>query len=141
MDAPDLAARRERMVALFDRAPIKHVYGMTLAYDEQGSACFDLPYNPRFDHALNGIHGGVIGTLLDNAGWFTLAPHYDTWIATVEYSVRLHEAVAGVALRSRGWIVRLGRSVSVAGMEVRTADGRLVATGSGTFVPTSAPLD
>ncbi len=131
-----LQERRADLVALFETAPIKHLFGMTLAYDEQGSAVFDLPWNPGLDHALKGTHGGAIATLLDNAGWFTVAPYFDTWIATVEFSVRLHQPVAGAHLRSRGVIVRLGRRLSVADLEVRTAEGALVATGAGTFTVT-----
>lgn len=131
-----LTKRRADLVALFDTAPIKHLFGMSLTYDEHGSAVFDLPYNPGLDHALNGTHGGAIATLLDNAGWFTVAPHFDTWIATVEFSVRLHQPVAGTHLRSSGRIVRLGQRLSVAAMEVRTDAGALVATGAGTFTVT-----
>jgi len=137
-DAAVLAARRAEMVALFDTAPIKHHFGMVLTYDEQGSAVFDLPYNPALDHALKGTHGGALATLLDNAGWFTVAPYFDTWIATVEFSVRLHQPVARTHLTARGELVRLGRRLSVARMEVRTPDGALVATGAGTFTVTSA---
>ena len=39
----------------------------------------------------------VIATLLDNAGWFTAAVEYDTWIATVELTVRLGYAIFTVA--------------------------------------------
>ena len=135
-DAAALAHRRADLVALFDTAPIKHLFGMVLRYDDQGRAVFDLPYNPGLDHALKGTHGGAIATLLDNAGWFTVAPYHDTWIATVEFSVRLHQPVAGTHLTARGELVRLGRRLSVARMEVRTAEGALVATGSGTFTVT-----
>ena len=131
-----LATRRADLVALFDHAPIKHTFGMDLSYDHQGRAVFDQPYNPGLDHALKGVHGGVIATLLDNAGWFTAAAYYDTWIATVEMSVRLHEHVSAEDLQSRGRIIRLGRRISVCAMEVRTAAGRLIATGQGTFTST-----
>jgi len=141
MNPPDpavLAMRRAELVRLFDTAPIKHLFGMVLTYDDQGSAVFDLPYNPGLDHALKGTHGGAIATLLDNAGWFTVAPYFDTWIATVEFSVRLHQPVAATHLRSIGRVVRLGQRLSVAEMEVRTDAGALVATGSGTFTVTAA---
>jgi acyl-coenzyme A thioesterase PaaI-like protein len=37
-------------------------------------------------------------------------------------------------------VVRAGGKLCVATMEVRTASGRLVATGSGTFVVSSKPI-
>jgi len=136
-----IEGQAEFLIALFDKAPIKHVYGMELSY-ENGIARFDLPYNRNFDHALDGIHGGAIATLLDNAGWFTAALHYETWIATVEFNVRLIAHAKEEALYSIGEVVHIGKRLAVCNMEVRTSEGdRLIATGSGTFVPTSVAID
>ncbi|HBF12969.1 MAG TPA: hypothetical protein DDW49_06220 [Deltaproteobacteria bacterium] len=132
--------KEEELIKLFDKAPIKKTFGMTFHYD-QGSAIFELPYNPGLDHALGGTHGGVIATLLDNAGWFTVALYYDTWIATSEFQTRLLEPVTKETLISRGWIIRQGKTLSVAGMEVKTSSGKLIATGTGSFVVTSVPYN
>lgn len=129
------------MIRLFDRAPVKRTTGMDLAYDEAGQAVFDRPYAPTFDHALGAIHGGLFATLLDNAGWFAVAPHYATWIVTVELQTRLLEPVVGEALRAVGRPIRIGKSVAIAEAEVRTASGLLAAVGRGTFVPTATPIE
>lgn len=134
-------ARQEMMLRLFARAPIKQAFGMELSYDGEGRALFDMPYNPALDHFLGGIHGGIIATLLDNAGWFTAATCYDTWVATVELQVRLLVAVEQVGLHAAGSLLKVGKRFAVGEMQVRTADGRLVAVGSGTFAVTSAPLE
>ena len=42
------------------KAPIAQTFGMTLSFDDDMRAVVDLPYNPGLDHALKGIHGGVI---------------------------------------------------------------------------------
>jgi uncharacterized protein (TIGR00369 family) len=133
-------AREQELIALFGQAPIRKTFGMKLRYEENGSAVFEMPYNPGLDHFLGGIHGGVISTLLDNAGWFTCAALSDYWVATAELSVRLLEPVEKVALYSRGVIVKRGSRLMVCEMEVRTMDSdRLVAKGAGTFVITSVP--
>jgi len=138
--ANEVEERRRLMVELFDAASIKRAMGMELHYDRDGCAVFDMPYNSRFDHFLGGIHGGIISTLLDNAGWFTAAAYYDTWISTLDLNVKLLEWAEKEDLRSRGWMVRRGKRVAVADMEVRTSEGRLVATGSGIFVVTGKAL-
>ena len=138
--AVDLRAHQTRLVELFEPAPIRSTYGMVLSYEGE-RAVLDLPYNSGFDHAAGAIHGGVFATLLDNAGWFAAAQRYEEWIVTVEFTTRLLETAAEEDLRAEGWIVRAGRRVAVAGMEVRAAGGRLVATGSGTFVTTGKPLE
>ena len=137
----DRSERCAELVALFSRAPIKQTFGMVLSYDDEDRAVFVLPHNPGLEHALHDTHGGVIATLLDNAGWFTAAAQYDTWIATVELQVRLLEPVQREDLRAAGRLVRRGQHLAVCEMEVRTASGRLVAMGSGTFAVTSLGTD
>ncbi|NOZ87074.1 MAG: PaaI family thioesterase [Deltaproteobacteria bacterium] len=128
-----LEARCAELVALFEKAPIKHTFGMELSYDENGCAVFDMPHNPGLDHALGDTHGGIIATLLDNAGWFTAAVRYDNWINTAEMQLRLLEPVLCEPLRAKGKLIRNGRNLAVCEMEVRSASGRLVAIGSAMF--------
>ena len=135
--AEEFSKKQRELIDLFGRAPIRKLFGMSLSYDEEGRARFDLPYNPQLDHALGGTHGGAIATLLDNAGWFTVAPHFDTWIVTVEFGVKLIEPVQEEDLYSLGRMIRAGGRIAFAEMEVRTAKGRLIATGTGTFSATS----
>ena len=137
----DLTARQQRLIALFHGAPIQKVTGMTFRYDDDGRAVFTMPYNPNFNHAMGAIHGSVFGTLVDNAGWFTVAPHYENWIVTVEYSTRLHEPVSKETLIATGKIVRMGSRMASAEMEIRTPDGTLAATGAGTFIVTAQPYE
>lgn len=137
-DSERRGERRQQLIELFARAPIKKTFGMELSFDEEGRAVFALAHNPALEHAAHDTHGGILATLLDNAGWFTAAVEYDTWIATVEMTVRLHEPARQEDLRAKGRLVRAGRSLAVAEMEVRAASGRLVATGAGTFKVTSS---
>ena len=137
---PAITVKRAEMVKLFASAPIAASMGMSAHYDDQGRAVFTQPYHPGFDHALGGIHGGLIATMLDNAGWFTVAPHYDHWVATVEFSVRLHAPVRRAGLVATGDLQSLGRRMAVARMEVRDDAGALIATGAGTFTDTSVPI-
>lgn len=139
-DTGDRSEREAAMMRLFPTARIKTTTGMDLSYEE-GRAVFHQAHNPNFDHGIGGIHGGLIMTLLDNAAWFTAAPYYDHWIATVELSVRMLESVKEEDLVARGRLVRAGKRLAVAEAEVHTAAGRLIATAAGTFAVTSVPLD
>lgn len=128
--------RAAAMVELFSKAPIGRHLGMTLSYDEEVRAVFDIVDAPYLHHALGQVHGGVIATLIDSAAWFTAAVHYDTWISTVDFSVRLLEPADDGDLQAIGSVVRIGRRLAAADAEVRTASGRLVAVGGGTFAVT-----
>ncbi len=140
MDQDIIIKRQRKLIEAIQKAPIAHSMGFIgLSYNDKGDAVLDMPYNEEFDHALGEIHGGVFATLLDSAGWFSVAPYYENWIATVEFNVRLLEHVKGKDLQAVGRIVRLGTYLATATMEVRTPqDGKVVAAGSGTFAVTSA---
>ena len=137
MFSKDKSKRGAELIELFGRAPIKKTFGMVFSYNDNHQAIFEMPHNPNYEHALGDTHGGIIATLLDNAGWFTAAVHYETWIATIEMQMRLLKPAGKRDLVAMGELIRAGRSFAVAQMKVQTAKGRLVATGSGTFAITS----
>ncbi|MEJ2152920.1 MAG: PaaI family thioesterase [Gemmatimonadota bacterium] len=141
VDTKTLAQRRQALIRVSEEsAPIISSMGQRLSYNEAGEAVWDMPYDPGFDHALDAIHGGVFATLLDNAGWFTLAPYYDHWISTVDLHVQLLEPASGIDLRATGRPTRIGKRMSTARMEViEPGTERMLAVGSGTFTVTSAP--
>lgn len=134
MFTADRNKRREELLRLFARAPMQETFGMRLSYNEHDQAVFLLPHDRRFEHAMKDLHGGAVATLIDNAGWFTAAVRYQTWIATVELQVRLLEPARRKNLRAVGRLLRAGKNLAVTDMEVRTqSSGRLVAVGAGTF--------
>lgn len=141
MDPATIRQRSERLVAFFAKAPMKQTFGMVLQYDDAGNAVFEMPFQRAMTHTMGDTHGGVISTLIDNAGWFTAATRYDTWVNTSELTVRLHEPAKREDLVGTGQVVRAGRRMCVVAMEVRTASGRLVATGSGCFVVSSKAIE
>lgn len=136
LDDKTLRARRDELLTFFEHAPIKKTLGFDFRYDEEGRAIFEMPFSRHTTHALGDVHGGVIGVMIDNAGWFTAAPYFEQWIATVEYQVRLLEPARREAVIARGEIVRVGKRLATCEVDVRSASGRLVARGAGTFTVT-----
>lgn len=129
--------KEQRLLAMFNGSSrLGALLGMKLSFDEQGRAVLDLPYNPRLDHSRGGTHGGVIATLLDNAGWFTCAAAHrgDTWVATADLTIHLLRPARQTDLRATGEVLKLGKRQGVARMECRDCEGRLVAHGVGTFI-------
>ena len=124
----------------FHGSSIARSMQLTLSFDEHGHALVTLPYTAHLDHSLDDVHGGAIGTLIDNAGWFAAAARYDTWVHSVEFSVRLHEPAGRSELTATGRVVRAGRRFTSTSVEVVNASGLLVATGAGTFCVTKSPL-
>ena len=139
MPAAALATRARALEAMFHRANFLAHLGATIHFDDALNSVVSLPHKPELEHALGGIHGGVLATLVDAAAWCAAAVHYPSWITTVEFSTRLLEPVVGEDLVAVGRVVRAGKRIAVADAEVRTASGRLVAAGSATLSATGVP--
>ena len=80
------------------------------------------------------LHGGIIATLLDEVmAW---APSsYDSWAVTAEMTVRFRSpALPGERLEATGRVTERRRRIYEVHGEVRGADGRLVAEGSGRYL-------
>ena len=117
-------------------APLARYFGMTLSFTKDGNAQISLPYNPNLNHAMGGIHGGVYATMLDNAGWFTVAANLDTlcWVATSELSVRFLQPVKQTTLRADGFLLKKGKRLHVAEMYLYDSNEKLVGHATGTFI-------
>lgn len=118
---------------------MKNTFGMELTYEGE-SAVFTMRFDRRFDHSLGSTHGGVIATILDNAGWFTAALHYDNWIATTDLHVQLLRNVSGKSLTAYGELVKAGKQMAFTKMKVLDEDSQLIAVASGSFCVTSQRL-
>jgi len=136
---PDIKMKIRQLETLFEKAPIGPTFGMKLSYTSDGRATFNLPYNPKIDSPV-GIHGGVISTLADMAGWFTAAIHYENWIATIDLHVKYIKYVEKKDILATGNLVSAGKRIAVATMEIRTTEDLLIAIGTGTFSKTSVPF-
>jgi uncharacterized protein (TIGR00369 family) len=83
------------------------------------------------------VHGGIVATLLDEVmAW---APSsFDSWAVTAEMSVRYRSpASPGERLLAKGRVTERRRRIYTVRGEVRTADGRLIAEGSGRYLGAS----
>lgn len=131
------ADRKERLMELFNqRAPIAETFGMKLSFDDDDRANVSLPYNAALDNAMGGVHGGIIATLLDNAGWFTcaLAREGEGWVVTAEMSFHLFRPVLKAHLLARGRLLKSGSRQDIADMRCWDQDNNLVAHATGSYV-------
>jgi uncharacterized protein (TIGR00369 family) len=126
--------RQGELLELFSTGRIPKFFGLTLSFDEQGHAHVNLPYNPNLDQPC-GIHGGIVATLLDTAGWFAVAAQSKTILVTTsELSIHFLNPVQECDLHAEGWVVKAGKRTLIGEMRVSKSDGEVVAIGTGTFV-------
>jgi uncharacterized protein (TIGR00369 family) len=101
---------------------------------ETGEVVIRLAYRPEFgrDPVAGGYHGGVIATLIDLAGHAAVATHIGRPAPTIDLRIDYLRPAPGVTLLARARVLRAGRSVARADIDV-IADGVVVAVGRGTF--------
>lgn len=118
----------------FESAPITRHVRQVMETVEHGSVTIRLPADPRLCHGAARIHGGVLGLVLDNAGFFAAATTTDGhWVATTEYKLHLLESVSAVDVIAVGKVLRRGRHLIHAEMRAMNEAGDVLAAGMGTY--------
>jgi uncharacterized protein (TIGR00369 family) len=130
----------QRLAEVYHTSPIGRTTGMRIAFADDGAATCHWRHVRDFDHALAQVHGGLLATMLDNAGWFTAAAAHGEWVVTSDLQLRLLQGTGEHDLRATGRVVRSGRRLTVVAMELFAGNGDHVATATGTFCPTGKPL-
>lgn len=138
MSASDDHYRKlERMYA---SAPINRYFSPQLRVSE-GAAELFMPVRADFFHAAGAIHGAVYFKALDDVAFFAANSLVtDFFVLTVSYNVYLTRPVTGGVLRALGRVVHRSRSLLLAESELMNDEGKLVARGSGSFMPGKTPL-
>jgi uncharacterized protein (TIGR00369 family) len=94
-----------------------------------------LPYREEFRRAPDepGYHGGVIAALIDLAGHAVVAVTVGRMVPTIDLRIDFLRAPAGGDLTARGKLLRAGRSIARADVEVLDDTNNVVAVGRGTY--------
>ena len=133
---PDFATRVRES---FGRQGFMHLLGAELVDVGPGSVEIQVPYKKQLSQQHGFFHGGLIGTLADNAGGysaFSLMAATDS-VLTVEYKLNIMAPALGEKLIARGQVLRPGRRLSVCQSDIFILkDGveKLCATMLGTFM-------
>jgi uncharacterized protein (TIGR00369 family) len=129
--------RLTELIQLFtERSPIARYFGMKLSFSSNNESTVDLEYNPNLDHSMGAIHGGVYATMLDIAGWFASAAMHDisSWVTTTEMSIHFLEPARQTSLQARGRVIKSGKRLDVAEMNLYDKNGVLVGRATGTYM-------
>ena len=105
--------------------------GLEIIAAEKGSVEIRLPFREEFlrTDGSDWLHGGVVSALADIAGDYAVITETAPGVPTIDMRVDyLRPARRGDLPRSAR-TVRVGRTVSVADVEIRDSSGTLVAVG------------
>jgi uncharacterized protein (TIGR00369 family) len=102
---------------------------------EAGEVVLRLPFRPEFQRSSERpeLHGGITSAFIDLAGDYALAARLGYGVTTINLRVDYLTMAVDTDLTATARIVRAGRSIGVADIEVTDKTGKLIAIGRGTY--------
>ncbi|MBI2841663.1 MAG: PaaI family thioesterase [Acidobacteria bacterium] len=125
-----VAVDRLRMQKAMERAAFNRLLGLELMSAGHGAAVLALDYRPELSQAYGYLHGGALASLADVAVAVALIPmlHKGEHMATIELSIQyLLPVTAGMRVEAAARVLRRGKAVAVAEVDIRTAGGEICA--------------
>jgi uncharacterized protein (TIGR00369 family) len=121
--------------ALITRAPFHQWLGLTVtALHDDG---IELKAKWRDEWVVNTergyTHGGVLAALIDLAADWAMVRETGRGVPTIDLRVDYHRPALRGDLVARGKVIRAGSQFATAEAQVFDADGKLLASGRGTY--------
>jgi len=116
------AVRLEKLHRMFAAQPFMGLLGVVLVRADHGHCIMELPYRPDLSQQNGFFHGGVIGTLADNAGGFAGASvmPLDSGVLTVEYKLNIFAPADGDTLIAKGHVLKHGKTLVITRVDLFT---------------------
>jgi uncharacterized protein (TIGR00369 family) len=138
---PDNEQHFRRLERMYAAAPTNQYFRPTMTVGE-GQAAVKMTVREEFFHAGNAVHGSIVFKLLDDAAFFAANSLVDdSFLFTVSFNLYFLRPVVEGEIRAEGRVVHQSKRLLVADSEVLDEQGRPVARGSGSFLPSHMPLD
>jgi uncharacterized protein (TIGR00369 family) len=125
----------EDVQALITRAPFHRWLGLTVtAVHDDG---IELTAKWREDWVVNTergyTHGGVLAALIDLAADWAMVKQTGRGVPTIDLRVDYHRPALRGDLIARGKVIRSGSQFATAEAQIFDAEGKLLASGRGTY--------
>ena len=119
---PDFEAR---VRASFGRQGIMDLIGARLTRVAPGRVEIELPYRAELTQQHGFFHAGITSTIADSAGGYAAYSLFpaDTSVLTTEFKINLLAPADGELLRAIGRVIKPGRTLTVADVEVFALKG------------------
>jgi uncharacterized protein (TIGR00369 family) len=125
----------EQVQALITRAPFHQWLGLTVL--SVGDDSIEIKATWREEWVVNVerryTHGGILAALIDLAADFALVRQTGRGVPTIDMRIDYHRAAMPGDLIARGKVVRGGSQFATAAAEIIDLDGKLIASGRGTY--------
>lgn len=124
-------AIRQRLMAI----PAMQTFGYRVEELSHGRAVLVAPYDTSLDGIFACFHGGLLATLADSAGGTAMltVTGADTRMATTDINIRFL-APCHTDARATAQIIKAGRSLVIAEINIHDLNGRHVAVSQATYI-------
>jgi uncharacterized protein (TIGR00369 family) len=129
----DEALTSEWVQQLIARSPYHQWLGVKVIALHDDGIELDVPWwvaNPERRYT----HGGVLAALIDLGGDWALVRHTRRGVPTIDLRIDYHSPAMPGDLRVRGKVIKFGRQFSTAEAQVFDCEGKLLASGRGTYL-------
>jgi uncharacterized protein (TIGR00369 family) len=127
----------------FSHSPFMRFLGLEIVTAEKGRVEIRLPYRDEFLRidGSDWLHGGGVSALADIAGDYAVITETAPGVPTIDMRVDYLRPARRGDLTAVGKTVRVGRTVSVADVEIRDSTGTLVAVGRACYASPRPPAE
>jgi len=125
----------EQVQALITRAPFHQWLGLTVVAVGDDSIEIKAKWREEWVVSVERryTHGGILAALIDLAADFALVKQTGRGVPTIDMRIDYHRAAMPGDLIARGKVIRAGSQFSTAEAEIFDLDGKLIASGRGTY--------
>ncbi len=135
MTEEPIAIEREQLEEMLRIAPFHQWLGLEIQSYSADQLQLLMPWREEIvsNPMLGAAHGGVLASLIDLTGLYTLLAMGAKVKATADLRVDYHRPATSGPLTATGRIVKIGRQISVAETNITGPEGKLVASGRGAY--------
>ncbi|MCK9914299.1 PaaI family thioesterase [Microbacteriaceae bacterium K1510] len=141
MSVPKLGKTAADVQAVVDRSPYLSWLGIRVLSLGDETIEVRATFRPEWvaNPAVGQTQGGIHAALIDFAASFALMNSIGRPAFTIDLRTDYHRAAKNCDLIAKGRVIKFGKQVSTCEAEIFDPEGRLIASGRGTFLtaPTS----
>jgi uncharacterized protein (TIGR00369 family) len=138
---PNRDEHYRRLERMYMAAPANEYFRPEIQIGE-ATAEVRLTVRPDFFHAASAVHGSVYFKLLDDATFFAASSLVeDVFVLTASFNIYFLRPISAGVMTARGTIVSRSSRLLIGEGVLVDGDGKEIARGSGTFMPSRVVLD
>jgi len=129
-----------KLERMYLSAPVNEYYAPEIHISE-GRAQVSIPVRADFFHAAKTVHGAVYFKLLDDSAFFAANSLVeDVFVLTVSFNIYFTRPISDGVMKATGKVVQASIRLMIADAVIVDSEGREIARGSGTFMPSKILL-